>query len=385
MTLCIGGECTAIEPRRHHRLEAELGEHLRGEIVDNGCAFRNAILAAPGHRSHSGGCRASSFTARLTGNESLMTPRVLAREGTAGRYVFSAPLWDEDDLSLELRLDFSDDRGLCDCEAWNATILFEQLLGISPVHITVLPAASEWSTASSMLHEGYGRPKGRWLRANCSGTDAGATAHRRFEERACAAHGTHAPVDLMRRRPWLYVPYRGAHSYRVLPLDFVRGTYWLHEEGDSTILRGEKEDLVWLLYGANITALRRTPVICIYAGQGAERATLKREGCGTYKSVGYRKTCADPRATQAAAARTSYLTHTQCVASSRAGRVACSTFSPGNCPVAGWSSPTARQGEVLEVYTHNCTAPGASAQCDTRPTALGEATGLVSLTRCARC
>ena len=91
----------------------------------------------------------------------------------------------------------------------------------------------------------------------------------------------------MRRRPWLYVPYRGAHSYRVLPLDFVRGTYWLHEEGDSTILRGEKEDLVWLLYGANITALRRTPVICIYAGQGAERAEFKREGCGTYRAVGY--------------------------------------------------------------------------------------------------
>ena len=90
VTLCIGGECTAIEPGRHHRLEAKLGEHLRGEIVDNGCAFRNAILAAPGHCSHSGDCRASSFTARLLGNASLMTPRVLAREGTAGRYVFSA-------------------------------------------------------------------------------------------------------------------------------------------------------------------------------------------------------------------------------------------------------------------------------------------------------
>ena len=75
VTLCIGGECTAIEPGRHHRLEAKLGEHLRGEIVDNGCALRNAILAAPGHRSHSGGCRASSFTARLLGNASLMTPR----------------------------------------------------------------------------------------------------------------------------------------------------------------------------------------------------------------------------------------------------------------------------------------------------------------------
>ena len=168
VTLCIGGECTAIEPGRHHRLEAKLGEHLRGEIVDNGCALRNAILAAPGHRSHSGACRASSFTARLLGNASLMTPRVLAREGTAGRYVFSAPLWDEDDLSLELRLDFSDDRGLCDCNAGNATILFEQLLSSSPVHIAVLPAASGSSTASSMLHEGYGQPKGRWLRANCN-------------------------------------------------------------------------------------------------------------------------------------------------------------------------------------------------------------------------
>ena len=232
---------------------------------------------------------------------------VLAREGTAGRYVFIAPLWDEDDLSLELRLDFSDDRGLCDCNAGNATILFEQLLSSSPVHIAVLPAASGPSAASSMLHEGYGQPKGRWLRANCNGTGAGASAHRRFEERACAAHNTHAPADLMRRRPWLYVPYRGAHSYRVLPLDFVRGTYWLHEEGDSTILRGEKEDLVWLLYGANITALRRTPVICIYAGQGAERAEFKREGCGTYRTVGYGKTCASPRAPPAAARTSSPL------------------------------------------------------------------------------
>lgn len=365
MTLCIGGECTAIEPRRHHRLEAELGEHLRGEIVDNGCAFRNAILAAPGHRSHSGGCRASSFTARLTGNESLMTPRVLAREGTAGRYVFSAPLWDEDDLSLELRLDFSDDRGVCDCNAGNATILFRQLLSSRPVHITVLPAASGRSTASSVLHEGYGRPKGRWLRANCSGTDAGASAHRRFEERACAAHNTHAPVDLMRRRPWLYVPYRGAHSYRVLPLDFVRGTYWLHEEGDSTILRGEKEDLVWLLYGANITAVRRTPVICIYAGQGAERAELKREGCGTYRAVGYRKTCASPRAA-AAAARTSFPLLTP-------GVWHLTRRSHGMLNVFSWELPTGRlvvsygpAGGSSGGYTHNCTAPGASAQCDTK-------------------
>ena len=214
--------------------------------------------------------------------------------------MFSAPLWDEDDLSLELRLDFSEDRGLCDCKARNATILFQQLLSSSPVQITVLPAASGRSAASSMARAGgYDGPKGRWLRANCNGTrDASASAHRRFEERACDAHGTHAPVDLMRARPWLYVPYRGARSYRVLPLDFVRGgTYWLHEEGDSTILRGEKEDLVWLLYGANHTALHGEPVICIYAGQGAERATFKRDGCGSTdpRSVGYRKTCAPTR------------------------------------------------------------------------------------------
>ena len=186
-----------------------------------------------------------------------------------------------------------------------------------------------------MLDEGYGRPKGRWLRANCNGTHAGASAHRRFEERACAAHNTHAPADLMRRRPWLYVPYRGAHSYRVLPLDFVRGTYWLHEEGDSTILRGEKEDLVWLLYGANITALRRTPVICIYAGQGAEKAEFKREGCGTYRAVGYGKTCASPRAPPRRRTYILPLTHSRCVASLRAGHMACSTFSPGNFPLAG--------------------------------------------------
>ena len=364
VTLCIGGECTAIEPGRHHRLEAKLGEHLRGEIVDNGCAFRNAILAAPGHRSHSGGCRASSFTARLMGNESLMTPRVVAREGTAGRYVFSAPLWDEDDLSLELRLDFSDDRGVCDCKAGNATILFRQLLSSSPVHITVLPAASGRSAASSVLHEGYGRPKGRWLRANCNGTHAGASAHRRFEERACAAHNTHAPVDLMRRRPWLYVPYRGAHSYRVLPLDFVRGTYWLHEEGDSTILRGEKEDLVWLLYGANITALRRTPVICIYAGQGAERAEFKREGCGSSRAVGYKKTCAwSPRAPPPPHVHPPPYSRPVCGTLTRR--------SHGMLNIFSWELPTGRlivsygpAGGDSGSYTHNCTAPGASAQCD---------------------
>ena len=89
MTLCIGGACTAIEPRRHYRLDAKLGEVLRGEVVDRGCALRNATLAAPGHRSHTGGCRTSSFTARLTGNTSLLTPRVLARVGTAGRCTYS--------------------------------------------------------------------------------------------------------------------------------------------------------------------------------------------------------------------------------------------------------------------------------------------------------
>ena len=170
---------------------------------------------------------------------------------------------------------------------------------------------------------GYDGPKGRWLRANCNGTDARASAHRRFEEHACDAHGTHAPIDLMRARPWLYVPYRGARSYRVLPLDFVRGgTYWLHEEGDSTILRGEKEDLAWLLYGANHTALHSEPVICIYAGQGAERATFKRDGCGSSpRSVGYRKTCARTREPPAPPHVYPTLTHAQrTVASSRARR-----------------------------------------------------------------
>ena len=168
----------------------------------------------------------------------------------------------------------------------------------------------------------------------------------------------------MRRRPWLYVPYRGAHSYRVLPLDFVRGTYWLYEEGDSTILRGEKEDLVWLLYGANITALRRTPVICIYAGQGAERAEFKREGCGTYRTVGYGKTCASPRAPPPPHVHPPPYSRPVCGILTRR--------SHGMLNIFSWELPTGRllivsygpAGGDSGSYTHNCTAPGASAQCD---------------------
>ena len=81
---------------------------------------------------------------------------------------------------------------------------------------------------------------------------------------ACAADGIaseqqwyhRSVLDLLRGGRWLYVPH-DQESYRVLPFEGLAprgGSYWLHLEGDSTLLRGEKEELIWLMSAVAVAA-----------------------------------------------------------------------------------------------------------------------------------
>ena len=124
---------------------------------------------------------------------------------------------------------------------------------------------------------------GFWLRARCADNQTaapeggGAIA---FEQRACLLRGAQGK-DLLQKQEWLYVPREEnehaqaglstaanratrtakarkreavalsatrAAAYLVMPIDELiaesGGTFWLHVEGDSTIMRAEKEELV---------------------------------------------------------------------------------------------------------------------------------------------
>uniref|UniRef100_A0A7S0JC13 Uncharacterized protein n=1 Tax=Calcidiscus leptoporus TaxID=127549 RepID=A0A7S0JC13_9EUKA len=82
----------------------------------------------------------------------------------------------------------------------------------------------------------------------------------------------------------------GARSFRVLPLDFVppAGSYWLHVAGDSTLQRGEKEDLVLLLSNDSSAVTRAQRIVCLWPWANRSRASL--EACGSPRAIGNAKT-----------------------------------------------------------------------------------------------
>jgi hypothetical protein len=72
--------------------------------------------------------------------------------------------------------------------------------------------------------------------------------------------------------------------FDILPHGFMthRGineTFWLHVEGDSTVLRAEKEELVLLLNNGSPERVRAQPVACVDPIDGS--TTVTKEACGS--------------------------------------------------------------------------------------------------------
>ena len=128
-----------------------------------------------------------------------------------------------------------------------------------------------------------------------------------FEALACHLRGTPGR-DLLQDQPWIYVPHaplvsptppgpralqhskeatqhgkeatqHGPHTsaparlgeahnggYRAMPLDELLpedgASYWVHMEGDSTVMRAEKEELLWLMANGSVAAAWSVGVRC---------------------------------------------------------------------------------------------------------------------------
>jgi len=170
--LCVAtGACQPVGPRGLS-LRVPVGEQLTVRIVDEHCSQRKR----PGSALP---CPVASFVMRLSG-PSLLVPRVRAVVGTAGRYEANVALADSGLYSLDIRLDFTDDRGFCACDPTPHrdmvyAILFRHLLHSTPVTIEVTPGPNTsprpGATSSSFavaVGSSSLEPVGRWLLVNCS-------------------------------------------------------------------------------------------------------------------------------------------------------------------------------------------------------------------------
>ena len=226
----------------------------------------------------------------------LYSPRVHAQSGSAGRYEFRVLLAEPGEYRVMIRLDFASDLGMCTCDAQHSVIRFQHLLS-SRVEALSPPDLSAGTPGSSSHRpdDQLATPPGRWLRINCSARASGGprpAAVSRYINEACDSTGParaliSAPGSPSQQPLWLYAPSRGL--WRVLPFDFVPrgGSYWLHVEGDSTVLRGEKEDIVLLLNNGSAEAVHAQPVLCLDVWGNLTHA--RTEACGSPRARGYGK------------------------------------------------------------------------------------------------
>ena len=273
------------------------GSSLRGSIHDLRCVRDGGRqLTAPQlnrSQSNAGRCPLSSFVVRLDG-PAIYTPRVHVKWGSEGRYEFHADVAEPGSYTLDVRLDFAGDAGLCGCNAARSVILFQHLL-TARVEVAAMRGAARKNRSSD-----HYLPRGRWLRTNCSAGGRDGAPHSiatlDFMDAACAVTGP--PRALIAgywaaafppsSPRWLYAHVDGERR-RVLPFDFVpaKGSFWLHVLGDSTVMRGEKEDLVLLLNNGSSAATRAQRVRCIDVPHN--RTSEKVEACGNPRALGVGK------------------------------------------------------------------------------------------------
>lgn len=237
MVICLDERCEPgklIVFNKQHQsttLHTTIGTRLSGVVHGTNCEDQL--------------CSLSSLLVRLLSTNSIIAPRVCRVPD--GRYTFSTQLGDAGDFTLSVSEAFDRDRGFCACNVSDTLPMVNRRSNI--VVIRVRPAtagSSQSSVAPDNSHCPAAPGDGRWVRAACSLSHETNSA---FASQACEVHAQTDPSgDLLHHQPWLYVPHQSYRApLRVLPLDFVKSDYWLHVEGDSTLLRGEKEDLAYLL------------------------------------------------------------------------------------------------------------------------------------------
>lgn len=138
-----------------------------------------------------------------------------------------------------------------------------------------------------------------------------AAAPSSFLQKACQQtmrQPASSPRDLLngsqfRGAIWL-PPDSAQQEYEVFPIEKMhrRPAYWLHLEGDSSIARAEKEELLYLLDAGNVQRVRSHAVICI--------ALMRENANGEPLDAVYMKgkgACGDATALQSVQKHTRYM------------------------------------------------------------------------------
>lgn len=251
-----------------HLLELTPGMRLIGRLTDARCSSWDKTPDLP-----TPSCPISSFEVLLRG-PALLAPAVRPCSNVSGQHAFATTqIWDVGEYELDVVLDLTDDLGFCQCRIkrndWLRRHLLQTKLQVK--HSNTVACAPD-----TQLWHGDG-PSGRWLRTSCSrphNTGAHTGCHATFIAHACAEG------NLLLGQEWLWVPFQSA-NFEVLPLEFMArkgGPYWLHIEGDSTIMRAEVQELIWLLNGRSTDRVLAQRMKCFDLHDGTNYS--HRVACG---------------------------------------------------------------------------------------------------------
>ena len=266
------------------RVRLRDGEHLVGIVQDRKCQLAHTTLCESLMCSKV--CPVASFSVRLSG-PALLLPRVQPVWGSSGQYKLHAYPGLPGVYNLSVWLEYGGSDARCGCV--NAS-----MVPMVPItHATVVVHGdADLRAKAAQLHHGAGS----WARIDCtqamSNSNVTDLVCNRLLRDVCVRANRvgvepHQALDLLQMdgdQTWLYLPHQCHHAgpsseaYRRGPLDFVRGIYWLHFEGDSIMLRGEKEELMWFMNGANATAVVLQRVTCIDVMRG--KVKHRRAVCG---------------------------------------------------------------------------------------------------------
>lgn len=179
----------------------------------------------------------SSFIARY---KNYLSPRVLYL--SKGVYEFKSFLNDVGTYNLEVRLDFQNSFGTCNCNTKNSVILFQNIANTS-VHVVPNP--------NYFIKRPVELPNAcRWLVMN----------------------STFNCVPYFEKWDWIRLPNKN---------------YWIHIDGDSTLQRGEVQDFIFELNNRIKKNVKSQSVKCIDLETG--KVKKRKEACGIIHSIGLRK------------------------------------------------------------------------------------------------
>lgn len=224
--LNITKNCEKISQNKHTSLEIPVGTMVTGVIKDESYNITKQKYLE------------SSFTVRY---QNYLSPRVSYL--SKGVYEFKSFLNDIGFYNLEIRLDFQNSFGTCRCNVRKSVILFQNIANVS---INIVQSPRYLPKQPTDLPN-----ECRWLFVNAS-----------FN---C--------IPYFRKWDWLRLP--------------DKKNYWVHIDGDSTLQRGEVEDLIFELSNHKKYIVINKNVTCIDFKKGVVKE--KKRACGNIHSVGLRK------------------------------------------------------------------------------------------------